>query len=328
MAATTILPIADVSGNGGEAAVVPAASAAEPAAYLRAHLAYDACNARQLAGFRAFAMLRGIRGREGALWGTEQLLRPPLDAVLDDTRAAGNAAVLQEAALGLLRAHTAEETNRVFEGQAAELAAKFSQHKEGRHAGQSGKRWLQAAASAVEAQALASGLALAQTLLPQLWLGSEPGAEARPMPPKDVIALTSIFKARWPFPGENALGHNYCAMDVGRLLYYAAAADGVVLPQPLSQKAFQKLLARQGRTVRVFLRRIGFDFKHYCALETGLVEKAKAHEPPPPWAASASGTVMWPGLFCLLCEYLQTIDEFGIDTVRRAITRRRGGGGG
>ena len=252
MAATTILPIAN--GDKDVPSLVPAASAGEPAAYLRAHLTYDACNARQLAGFRAFAMLRGIRGRDGGLWGTEELLRPPLDAVLEDTRAAGNAAVLQEAALGLLRAHTAEETKRVFEGQTAESAAKFSQHKEGRHAGQSGKRWLQAAASAVEAQALASGLALAQTLLPQLWLGSEPGAEARPMPPNDVIALTSIFKARWPFPGhrENALGHNYCAMDVGRLLYYAAAADGVVLPQPLNQKAFQKVLAKQGKTVRVF----------------------------------------------------------------------------
>ena len=42
-----------------------------------------------------------------------------------------------------------EETNRV----AAELAAWFSQHIEGRRAGHSGERWLQAAASAVEAQA-------------------------------------------------------------------------------------------------------------------------------------------------------------------------------
>ena len=311
-----------------------AASVGDAAAYLRAHLAYDASNARCGAGFRAFGFLRGIRGQEGVRWATECLLRPPLDAVLQDTRAAGQAATLQELAVGLLRMHESEEQKRTFEGVPAEEAAKFSQHHEKRHAGQSGKHWLRAASSAAAAQSLAGGLALAQTLLPQLWLGSEPGAAAQPMRPEDVIELTSMFKGRWPFPGEGAAGGDYSAMDVGRLLFYAAAADGVVAPQPLTETAFQAVLAQQGKTVRLFARRVGLGFQQYSALERGLVEKAKAHEPPPPWAASASGVPMWPGTFLLVCEYAQTLEEVGIGAVRQAIPvggrgrrggRRRGG---
>ena len=319
-----------------------ASSSAESAdflAYLRRHLAYDASNARGGAGFRAFAMLRGMRGEKGARWGTDVLLRPPLDAVLQDTRAAGHAAALQQLAAGLLRAHEAEEQKLILGGVPAERARMFSQHHEGRHAGQSGKSWLEAAESGTAARALAGGLGLAQTLLPQLWQGSQAGAAAQPMRPEDVLELTSIFKGRWPFvgekpssPGEGKLGGMYTSMDVGRLMYYAGVADGVVEPQPLTQAAFQKVLKQQGRTVRHFARRVGLGFTHYSVLETGLVEKARAHAPPPPWAASASRKPMWPGLWCILCEYLQMIEELGIDAVRQAMTvggrRRRGRRGG
>ena len=316
-----------------------AESVGDSAAYLRAHISYDASNVRCGAGFRACAMLRGIRGHEGVCWATEFLLNPPLDAVLQDTRAAGHAAVLQELAVGLLRAHESEEQKRILEGVPAERARMFSQHHEVRHAGQSGKSWLEAAESGTAARALAGGLGLAQTLLPQLWQGSQAGAAAQPMRPEDMLQLTSIFKGRWPFvgekpssPGEGKLGGMHTTMDVGWLMYYAGVAGGVVEPQPLTQAAFPKVLKQQGRKVRHFARRVGLGFTHYSVLETGLVEKARAHAPPPPWAASASRKPMWPGLWCILCEYLQMIEELGFDAVCQAMTvggrRRRGRRGG
>ena len=119
------------------AAVSAGLAAGEPAAflsYLRTHLAYDAVNARALAGWRAFAVLRGIRGVEGVRWATELLLQPPLDASLQDTRVAESAGVLQELVVALALAHSAEEQRLVCEGVKADVAAKFSQHHEGRPA--------------------------------------------------------------------------------------------------------------------------------------------------------------------------------------------------
>ena len=302
------------------AAVRRAESARDHLSYLRAHLGYDASNVRGLAGIRSFGVLRGIRGLDGVPWATELLLRPPLDAVLQDTRAAGNAAAIQEIAAHLLRYHGEEEAKRVSQGESAKSAAMFSQLHDNRHAGQSGKHWLNAAAQPVDAQALAGGLALAQALFPQLWLGSQPGAAARPMSTKDVIALNSIFKGRWPFPGEGHLGGHYSSMDVGRLLFYAAVADGVVQPTPLTEKAFQAVTAKQGKHVRAFWRNAGLTFEHYSMLEAWLVEKAKSHQPPPPWAASASRVPTWPGTCVALCEYAQLVAELGIEAVREVIT--------
>ena len=266
-------------------------------------------------------MLRGIRGYEGVRCATQVLLESQApEAVLQDSRVVGQAPVVQEAALGLVRAHEAEEQRRVFKGQAAVPAARFSQHNEGRHAGQSGKLGLESV-SARSSQALAGGIALAQTLLPQLWLGSEGGASAEEMQPDDVCQLVVVVKGRWPlaaWAGEEKRGGDYSAMDVGRLLYYAAAADGVLLPSLLTETVLEMLLGKQGKAVKDLARAIGFVFAHYQLLEAGLSRKAKAHELAPSWAAPASARPMWPGVFICLCAYHQTLTEFSMSAIRMA----------
>ena len=142
-----------------------AKSKADIASYLRKHIFYDACNVRSMVGWRTFAMLRGIRGVEGAAWGLGCLLQPSLCDVLEDTRLPAAAIMLQEIARFLLAQHELEEQRLVLAGAAPVLAAKFSQHHEGRRAGQSGRHWLLAAASVGGAHKFATGLAMATDVL-------------------------------------------------------------------------------------------------------------------------------------------------------------------
>ena len=158
--------------------------------YLRTHLAYELSNVRSAVGFRTCCLLRGTRGVDGTRWAAQVLQRPPFSVLLQDTRAACAGPVLQQVVRGLLTAHEEEEHRLIFAGEAAESAARFSQHHEGRHAGQSGKFWLEAAESAVSASQMAMCLALVQTLLPQLWLGDAVPRVAKLMRDGDPAAST------------------------------------------------------------------------------------------------------------------------------------------
>ena len=150
--------------------------------FLRTHLSYAFSNLRSVVGFRAMSLLRGIRGVDGTRWARRILTSPSMSVHLLDTRAACAAPVLQHLVTGLISAHAEEERRLVLHGEAAaDSAARFSQHHDGRHAGQSGKWWLESAASADAAKQMAICVAHAQALLPQLWLGDGVPRLAQPI---------------------------------------------------------------------------------------------------------------------------------------------------
>ena len=298
------------------------------AGYLRTHLAYELSNVRSVVGFRTCCLLRGIRGVDGTRWAAQVLQGPPFCDLLADTRAACATPILQQVVRGLHTAHEQEEQRRIFEGEAAVSAARFSQHHEGRHAGQSGKFWLDEVESASSAIQMAFCLALVQTLLPQLWLGDRAPRVAKPMQDADLMTLVTLFAQRWPFVSTRspATAGDYTAMDFGRLFCIAAVADGVVEPQSLSRVAFVAVEALQGRSVQRFHRDVDFGYVQYAKLHAKLVKDARTHCAPPEWAVEASTRPLWPGVFVLCCEYSQCVNKFGYARLRSAALAAKNSG--
>ena len=253
----------------------------DPARKVRQHLSSQMENARVLAGFRAFVILRGIRGEHGVSWASRLMLAEPrLQEVLEDTRFAFAGRSLQEAVMILRRAHDDEVQKRVFNGEEAGAASRFSQHKDGRHAGQSGKHWLEAAAAAASADRLAAMIARCLQFLPALWAPpEEKDAEPPPLSDEALLELTFVAFKQWPMPPAGAAGGarfagDYTSMDVGRLAYLAAVADGAIAPASLSKGVFEAILKRQGKHVRQFCLDLGFDELDFHTLQAELSERA------------------------------------------------------
>lgn len=253
----------------------------DPARMIRHHLMSQMENARVLAGFRALAILRGIRGEQGVEWATRQMLvERRLQEVLEDTRFAFAGRSLQEAIMILRRAHDDEVQKRVFDGEAVAVANRFSQHKDGRHAGQSGKHWLEAAAAAASADRLAAIIARCLQFLPPLWTPHN-DREHEPPPLSDdaLLELTHVAWKQWPMPSAGAAGGartggDYTAMDVGRLIYITAVADGAIAPATLSKPVFESLMKRQSLHVRQFCAELRFDERDFNHLQAELSQRA------------------------------------------------------
>lgn len=131
---------------------------------------------------------------------------------------------------------------------------KFSQHHEGRHAGQSGHWWLEEAATEHGAQALSRCIAHMAVALPVFgWKPSamvaEGGAPQHCLTDAGLAALLRVGLGRFPMPGGKFAG-SYTSMDLGRLCWTVAVLMGLTAKAPLGKQSCRLFLKMQGKGAR------------------------------------------------------------------------------
>ena len=122
---------------------------------------------------RILVCLRGLRGGLGQEWLGQCLLGPTAKALLVSTAPGASHTLMQH-----LLAAFHEDTNR--RARAANLpsgeAGKFAQHRTGRHGGQSGGWWLEAAATPEAAVRLDMAVNLILAAIPEFKLTPPPAS--------------------------------------------------------------------------------------------------------------------------------------------------------
>ena len=210
---------------------------------------------------RAFVLLRGVRGDQGVAWLGEELRKPSAFKMLSDGSLGGDVQTM----LTLLKNFTGKHHEEVVRrqellGEDAETARKFSQHHDGRHAGQSGENWLSNAATPQGCVGLVQAMKQLQYIAPVAW-GYMPG---RPVALSDtqVFHMLDAAKGTWPLPSQKN-AREYTSMDVGRLYWTL----GVVLHRfqnlPLGPTAFASMLRKQGANTQTMWEKLGLaDHRH------------------------------------------------------------------
>jgi len=196
-------------------------------------------------------------------WGDrpwKELEKPRAWQLLTD----GETADLRELVQGLVEAHEAEAQRRGGD-------PKFSQHHEGRHAGQSGCWWLAEAATEEGARLLSTCAGRLAEVLPVFgWKPPAVAAGGRPGPSSmvdegdpthappptqhrltdsGITALLRAGQAVFPMPGGKAAGE-YTSMDLGRLSWTVAVLLGLTEPVPLGKESFDAFVKMQGRNTQ------------------------------------------------------------------------------
>ncbi len=186
-------------------------------------------------------------------------------------------------------------------------AAKFSQHKDGRHAGQSGKAWVQVLRDAEPARGLAQAIENVVSVAPCA-LARCPPDQPVTLSDAQMSALHTSALGTWPFVGSKWAG-DYTSMDVGRLWWTSGVVLGNLAAQRLGPQSFELLLKMQGSGTRKLYSELGVDKDVFDAIHTELTLKARPQQPPPAWSAPASQTVLSPGVLVHVCEYAVTCKD-------------------
>ena len=148
----------------------------------------------------------------------------------------------------------------------------------GRHAGQRGTHWLDAALQAASSDRLAILLGRFVGIAPPLW--QEERDHAPPtLSEESLSALRRVSEGCWPLPPAAAAGTarfapGYMAMGVGRIVYLAAVADGALAPQLLPEKLFTVSMKHQAARAQGFCTGAGFDWDAYARLHNQLANNA------------------------------------------------------
>ena len=190
-------------------------------------------------------------------------------------------------------------------------AKMFSQHREGRHAGQSGVWWLQAAATPDGAAGLRMCAARLTAILPLGWL-----QPARPTALTDAAMSDLLCTCQGIFPfAREATAGDYTAMDLGRLAWMMALLLGKVVAAPLGTLSFNTVMHMQGAATKRAWKQRGIDEHTFQLLEWRLrdaVARAATKErlPMPSWTPAKSSMV-WVQVAVHICEYSQTLVDLG-----------------
>ena len=269
----------------------------------RKALCNNACQAVENACWRSYSLLRGMRGAVGVRWAMPILLEPAHLRQLADTGPGDKVRVLHGLILTLLDRHNEEERRLCLAGEEAEEARKFSQHRFDRHAGQSGKAWLEeASAHPARLEAALSSLA---ACLPGVWSGSRSEQSLDDVGWKDLL---SAVYGLWPMVGERG-ANDYTAMDVGRL----SGVMPIILQQmprsSFGRKSFALSAKQQGKAATETWKSFGVNSaQSFLALEARLHAAALQVAPEfgksPEWAQPDA--VCSPMVCVALCEYGET----------------------
>ena len=257
-----------------------------------------------------------MRGDQGVAWLGKELREPSAFKMLSDGSLGGDVQTM----LTLLKNFTGKHHEEVVRrqellGEDAETARKFSQHHDGRHAGQSGENWLSNAATPQGCVGLVQAMKQLQYIAPVAW-GYMPG---RPVALSDtqVFHMLDAVKGTWPLPSQKN-AREYTSMDVGRLYWTL----GVVLHRfqnlPLGPTAFASMLRKQGANTQTMWEKLGLaDHRHFATLVERLSRLYKPIMPPPSWAPSGT-KMLWPFVFVHVCEYSETLKDpkVGKDGIR------------
>lgn len=163
----------------------------------------------------------------------------------------------QELLQNLVEAHRVEAQQRGGD-------SKFSQHREGRHAGQSGSWWLEEAATEEGTRSLLACAGRMAEVLP-VWGWKPPAAAAggsrglssaaergiaqHALTDAGLAALLKAGQGVFPMPGGRTAG-TYTSMDLGRLCWTSAVLLNLTAPVPLGEESFETFMKMQGRNTR------------------------------------------------------------------------------
>ena len=278
---------------------------------------------------RAFLLFRGVRGVLGIPWVAEQLSQEWAWRLLVDPRPEAFVELLV-----LLNTQHGEAVHARSQAVASEEARKFSQHREGRHAGMSGGFWLAEAANERCVYQLGTCLAALEPVLQLsrsgVGQGPAPAAasasrhHAKELSDEMLAQTVTAASGLFPLPGGRA-ADKYTAMDMSRMAWMMAVIAGRLHGGDLGPLAFKAMLHAQSPGARKVWEVLGVG-KHseLAALQSKLREAvaqgAAAYPGPPAWAACGAA-LLWPQVFVHVCEYSQAIKDWGRDVVRSATTQ-------
>ena len=153
--------------------------------------------------------------------------------------------VFQRLVQQLIEAHDAEAQQ---EGR----NDKFAQHHEGRHAGMSGRWWLQEAVTQQGLRSLEVCVGRIAEALPVFGIGATSMVDVAPVHHLIDDGLAAVFRVGhglFPMPQGKTAG-DYTSMDLGRLCWTIAVLLGLTEPVPLGEKSFKVLMQMQGKNTQ------------------------------------------------------------------------------
>ena len=264
-----------------------------------------------LSTVNSLALMRGIRGILGVRWLSLELATPESVRLLTSI----DPTAMDSLLAAMVAAHAAEVQRR----GGSDEAKMFSQLREGRHAGQSGGRWLEAAATPDGTAGLRMCAARLTATLPFGWL-----QPVRPMALTDAAMsnLLSTCKGIFPFVHDTTAG-DYTAMDLGRVAWMMALLLGKVVAAPLGALSFNTLMHMQGAATKRAWKQMGIDAQTFRSLEWRLRDAVagaatKERLPMPSWAPSESSMV-WVQVAVHICEYSQTLADLGSANIQQVL---------
>ena len=273
---------------------------------------------------RAFLLLRGVRGVLGIPWLAKQLLEEQAWHLLVDPRP--EAFIELIILLNVRHGEAVHSQSRVV---ASEEARKFSQHREGRHAGMSGAFWLAEVANERCVHKLGTCLAVLEPVLQLSQSRAGRGSalsrhQAKELSDEMLAQAVTAVSGHFPLPGGHA-ADKYTAMDISRVAWMMAVITGRLHGGDLGPLAFQAVLHAQSAGVQKVWRAIGIrTHSEFMTLQSKLraavAQGAAAYPGPPAWAACGAA-LLWPQVFVHICEYSQAIKEWGRDIMHSATTQ-------
>ena len=213
-----------------------------------------------------------------------------------------------------------------------EEARKFSQHREGRHAGMSGAQWLAEAGSdrciwqlGVCLAALAPLLQVNSFEVGPAWAAASVSPHgAKSLSDEMLATMVSAVSGHFPLPGGRS-ADKYTSMDVMRVAWMIAVISGRLHGDDLGPLAFEAMLLAQAAGTRQVWKKMGVGtYTQFIAMQSKLCEAvaqgAAAYPGPPAWATCGTA-MLWPQVFVHICECSQALKDLGLDTVRATISQ-------
>ncbi len=286
---------------------------------LRARLLEDAETRMALATVRAALLLHGVRGVEGMRWLAQELVKPGVFEWLPSSDPEATANILA----AIVKRHEGEVKRREEAGSPSSEARKFSQHRQGRHGGQSGKWWLDAAATESGSANFSRSVFSVLVVMPVF--GWEQKKEPYAMQDHDVADLLCSLKGVFPFVREQAAA-DYTTMDVGRTIFLIGVLLRRVVPCSLGPSAFETFLHCQSPNTRKVWAACGIesheDFRQLEAkLREAMAVAAVVKLLPMPTRFPPEAIVTWGAVATHICEYKQASNEpGGAESIRMAVS--------
>ncbi len=277
--------------------------------WVRMRLLEDAEIGMALATVRAALLLCGVRGVEGMRWLSKELVSPEIFPLLTSSLPGTTEKVLH----AITRGHEREVVRRGETGSPVAEARKFSQHRQGRHAGQSGKWWLDAAATEVGCANFCRSVSAVLVALPVF--GWKQPQQPSVMTDQEVADILRAPRGVFPFAREQVAA-DYTAMDVGRTLFLVGMFLRHVVPRSLGPSSFEVFSSCQSPNTRKLWADCGIDsHEAFCFLEDQIREAMAAAAVvkllPMPEKYPAAVMVSWGCVASHICEYKQTCNEEG-----------------